>query len=115
MAIVVGMVIVSQTIYTATIEHLREFGTLKAIGARNIDVYGIIIKQAVINAVLGFAVGLAVTLAAGRFVELTGLVMIIPGWLIAAVFFLTLGMCLTASIVSVRKALQVDPLVVFRT
>jgi putative ABC transport system permease protein len=115
MAIVVGMVIVSQTIYTATIEHLREFGTLKAIGARNIDVYGIIVKQAVINAVLGFGVGLAVTLFARRFIELTGLVMVIPGWLMLAVFALTLGMCLAASVLSVRKALQVDPLVVFRT
>jgi putative ABC transport system permease protein len=115
MAIVVGMVIVSQTIYTATIEHLREFGTLKAIGARNIDVYGIIVKQALINAVLGFAVGLAVTLSARRLVELTGLVMIIPGWLMVSVFLLTLVMCLAASVISVRKALQVDPLVVFRT
>ena len=115
MAIVVGMVIVSQTIYAATIEHLREFGTLKAIGARNIDVYGIIVKQAVINAVLGFGVGLAVTLVASRFIELIGLVMIIPGWLMVGVFGLTVAMCLAASMLSVRKALQVDPLVVFRT
>jgi putative ABC transport system permease protein len=115
MAVIVGMVIVSQTIYTATIEHLREFGTLKAIGARNRDVYGIIVKQALINAALGYGVGLLITLLARRFIELTGLVMVIPVWLMAAIFVLTLAMCLAASVVSVRKALNVDPLVVFRS
>jgi putative ABC transport system permease protein len=115
MAIVVGMVIVSQTIYTATVEHLREFGMLKAIGATNRDVYSIIIKQALINAALGYIAGLAVTLFATRFIEQTGLVVIIPGVVMAFVFVLTVGMCLAASVISVRKALNVDPLVVFRT
>ena len=114
MAIVVGMVIVSQTIYSATVEHLREFGTLKAIGATNREVYGIIVKQALINAALGYAAGLLITLLATRFVELTGLVMIIPGVLMVGIFFVTVLMCLAASVVSVRKALNVDPLVVFR-
>jgi putative ABC transport system permease protein len=115
MAIVVGMVIVSQTIYTATVEHLREFGTLKAIGATNPEIYEIIIKQALINAAIGYVAGLAITLATTRFIELTGLVVVIPAGLIAATFVVTVLMCLSASIVSVRKALSVDPLVVFRT
>jgi len=114
MAIIVGVVIVSQTIYSATIEHLREFGTLKAIGATNWDVYGIIMKQALINAALGYGLGVGITLLAARSVGVTGLVMVIPGWLMAAVFFLTLFMCVGASVVSVRKALRVDPMVVFR-
>lgn len=114
MAVVVGMVIVSQTIYSATMEHLREFGTLKAIGATNREVYGIIVKQALINAALGYVAGLAITLLATRFVELTGLVMIIPAVLMVGIFVLTVLMCLSASVISVRKALNVDPLVVFR-
>jgi len=115
MAIVVGMVIVSQTIYTATVEHLREFGTLKAIGATNSEVYGIIVKQALINATLGYAAGLAITLFARRFIELAGLAIIIPLELMLAIFVVTVLMCLAASIVSVRKAVNIDPLVVFRT
>jgi putative ABC transport system permease protein len=115
MAIIVGMVIVSQTIYTATVEHLREFGTLKAIGATNSDIYRIIVKQALINAVLGYAAGLAVTMFARRFIELTGLAIIIPVELMLAIFVVTVLMCLAASIVSVRKAVNIDPLVVFRT
>jgi putative ABC transport system permease protein len=114
MAIVVGVVIVSQTIYSATIEHLREFGTLKAIGATNREVYGIILKQALINAALGYAVGLCITLLVVRSSGVTGLVLIVPPGLMLAVLALTVIMCVTASIVSVRKALRVDPLVVFR-
>jgi putative ABC transport system permease protein len=114
MAIIVGMVIVGQTIYTATVEHLREFGTLKAIGATNRDIYGIILKQALINAVVGYAAGLVITLLATRFVESAGLVMVVPGVLMVGIFGVTIAMCLSASVISVRKALHVDPLVVFR-
>ena len=115
MAIIVGVVIVSQTIYSATIEHLREFGTLKAIGATNRDVYGIILKQALINALIGYIIGLAITLLAVRSARRhRPRARRSPG-LMAFVFALTVAMCATASVVSVRKALNVDPLVVFRS
>ena len=114
MAILVGVVIVSQTIYSATIEHLREFGTLKAIGATNRDVYAIILKQALINAALGYVAGLLITLVVVRASGITGLVVVVPPLLMVGVFVLTVIMCVTASMVSVRKALSVDPLVVFR-
>jgi putative ABC transport system permease protein len=114
MAIVVGMVIVGQTIYTATIEHLREFGTLKAIGATNRDVYMIILKQAMINAVIGYATGLGITLLVNPFIEATGLVIVLPAKLMLSLFAVTVVMCLSASVLSVRKALRVDPLIVFR-
>jgi putative ABC transport system permease protein len=115
LAIVVGIVVVSQTIYSATVEHLREFGTLKAIGATNAEVYGIIVKQALINAGLGYVAGLAITIVARRVIEVTGLAIVVPVELMVAIFLVTVLMCLAASIVSVRKALSVDPLVVFRT
>lgn len=115
MGIIVGTVIVGQTLYTATVEHLREFGTLKAIGARNRDIYGIIVKQALINAVAGFAVGLLITLAMVKGYATTGMTMVVTPALVAGVFVLTTAMCLAASVISVRKALRVDPAVVFRS
>jgi putative ABC transport system permease protein len=115
MAIIVGVVVVSQTIYSATLEHLREFGTLKAIGATNRDVYAIILKQALINALIGYGVGLALSLFAVHVLRTTGTILVIPFGLMVAVFVLTIAMCTTASVVSVRKAMSVDPLVVFRS
>jgi putative ABC transport system permease protein len=115
MAIIVGVVVVSQTIYSATLEHLREFGTLKAIGATNRDVYAIILKQALINALIGYGVGLTLSLFAVHVLRTTGTILVIPFGLMVAVFVLTIAMCTTASVVSVRKAMSVDPLVVFRS
>jgi putative ABC transport system permease protein len=114
MAVAVGMVIVGQTIYSATVEHLREFGTLKAIGASNRAIYGIIVKQALINAVLGYAAGLGITLVLLRSYRVTGLELVIPAPLLLVVLGVTILMCVGASVISVRKALYVDPMTVFR-
>src|SRR6266478_5108691 len=54
----VGVVVVAQTLYTSTMEHLREFGTVKAIGGSNLDIYMILGRQAVLSAFGGFAIGL---------------------------------------------------------
>lgn len=115
MALIVGMVVVGQTIYAATIEHLREFGTLKAIGATNRDVYTIIVKQALLNAVVGYGLALGVWLLGARLVRAAGLAVVLPASLMGMIFVVTLLMCVVASYVSVRKALQVDPVMVFRS
>ena len=114
MGIVVGAVIVSQTIYGATIEHLREFGTLKALGAENRMVYGIILQQALISGVLGFAIGVAINYLVVRGYSSTGQVIIQPWPLFVGDFLITQLTCVAASLISVRKAMQVDPMEVFR-
>ena len=38
----VGIVVVAQTLYTSTMEHIKEFGTVKAIGGSNWDIYKIL-------------------------------------------------------------------------
>ena len=114
MGIVVGAVIVSQTIYSATIEHLREFGTLKALGAENSLVYGIILRQALISGVLGFVIGLAINFLVVRGYSSTGQVIIQPWQLFVGDFLITQLTCVVASLISVRKAMQVDPMEVFR-
>ena len=47
----VGVVVVAQTLYTSTMEHFKEFATVKAIGGGNADIYRIIAEQATISAV----------------------------------------------------------------
>lgn len=112
--IVVGMVIVGQTIYNSTVEHLKEFGTLKAIGATNWDIYKIIFEQAIINAIIGYFLGLLISSLAVKGYEFLDLTMFIPSWAKIVVFFLSLAMCLGSSFISIRKATTVDPVVVFR-
>jgi putative ABC transport system permease protein len=110
----VGVVVVAQTLYTQTMEHIREFGTVKAIGGSNADIYRILFRQAGIAAIVGFALGLAPALAARPLVEKAGLALVITPTFMGIVLAGTLGLCLLASMVSFRKVASIDPGLVFR-
>jgi len=110
----VGVVVVAQTLYTSTMEHLKEFGTVKAIGGSNADIYRILGLQAAISAVIGFALGGGAALALGPAMAGIGLKLIVPGTLAASVFVGTLTLCLASAFVSFRKVAGIDPALVFR-
>jgi putative ABC transport system permease protein len=111
---VVGVSVVTQTLYTSAVEHLKEFATVKAIGGRNSDIYAIIGKQAAIAAVAGFAVGTAMALALRPVIEAADLKLDISPTFAACVFGGTLVLCLGASAISCRKVATLDPALVFR-
>jgi putative ABC transport system permease protein len=110
----VGVVVVSQTSYTATIEHFKEFATVKAIGGCNADIYRIIAEQAIIAAVVGFLVGTALAYAVRPLMAELDLKLIIPPILIGDVFLGAIALCLGASLISFRKIAGLDPAIVFR-
>jgi putative ABC transport system permease protein len=114
LGLIVGIVVVAQTIYAATIDHLREFGTLKAMGATNGYIYRVIIKQAVISAVIGYGVGIAFSLATVYMNRNGGAAIILPKEVAASMFGLTLLMCIGASVVSINKVTRIDPAMVFK-
>jgi putative ABC transport system permease protein len=111
----VGVVVVAQTLYTSTMEHLREFGTVKAIGGSNRDIYGILARQALISAGVGFVLGIIPTLIVRELVPLVDLELIISLKLVLTVLIGTVGMCLAAAMISFRKVASIDPALVFRT
>ncbi|TWJ17341.1 FtsX-like permease family protein [Geobacter argillaceus] len=110
----VGMLIVGQTIYNSTMEHIKEFGTLKALGATNREIYKIIFSQAMINALAGYIVSLIITLASVKIYEAGGMVMVVRGWVNFLVLGLTLLMCFASAFVSVRRIKRIDPAILFR-
>lgn len=114
LAIIVGVVIVAQTIYSATVDHIREYGTLKAMGATNGYLYRIIITQAVVSGLISFVIGIAVSLVISH-VSMAGTLAIIVNFpLGVALFLLTMAMCCLSSIVAIRKATTIDPAMVFK-
>ncbi len=114
LAIIVGVVIVAQTIYAATVDHIREYGTLKAMGATNGYLYRIIITQSVLSGLIAYVIGIAVSLMISQ-ISMNGTLAIIVNWQLAlALFFLTILMCCSASLVAIRKATTIDPAMVFR-
>lgn len=110
----VGVVVVAQTLYTSTMEHIKEFGTVKAIGGSNRDIYGILAKQASVAAIVGFVLGGLGALVLGPVMASVDLKLIIPPVLGVAVFVGTFGLCLGAAMISFRKVAAIDPALVFR-
>lgn len=111
----VGIVIVAQTLYTSTMEHLKEFGTVKAIGGSNADIYKILSEQAVISALVGYVFGLIPAYALVPLMAKGGLKLILSPELLVTVLVGTVAMCLLAAMISFRKVATIDPALVFRS
>lgn len=110
----VGLVIVAQTLYASTMEHLKEFGTVKAIGGSNLDIYGILGRQAAIAAVAGFLLGLVPAFFVRPMLAKVDLQLLITPGFLAVVFAGTVVMCLGAAMISFKKVAGIDPGLVFR-
>jgi putative ABC transport system permease protein len=110
----VGLVIVSQNIYATTMENIEEFATLKAMGASRTYIQRVVMTQALLSGIVGSSLGLAATFPLVNAVKGTVPWIYTPWWLPAGMIGIGLLMCLTASLISVRKAVSVDPAKVFR-
>src|SRR6185369_5230833 len=114
LGVLVGIVVVAQTLYTATMEHIKEFGTVKAIGGGNRDIYKILAEQASIAAVFGFGLGALFAQLLKPAMAKVDLKLILSPEFFAIVFVGTFVLCLVASMVSFRKVASIDPALVFR-
>lgn len=114
LGLLVGMVVVAQTIYAATVDHIREFGTLKAMGASNRYLYTVILQQALVSGAIGYAIALAAGAYVSHRSEQGNAAILLPGEMAAGMFALALAMCAGASILSIRKATSIDPALVFK-
>ena len=114
LGVLVGIVIVAQTLYTSAVEHIKEFGTVKAIGGSNLDIYRILGEQALVAAFLGFALGALFSYLARPLMAAIHLnVLLTPGFS-AVVFAGTVLMCLGSALFSFRRVASIDPALVFR-
>jgi len=114
LGLVVGVVVVAQTIYATTVDHIREYGTLKAMGATNRFLYGVIVLQAVISALIGYGVGMVVSVFIVRGSEQGGAAILLPAPMAAGMLVLTMAMCIGAAVVSINKVTRLDPAMVFK-
>jgi len=115
LGLVVGVVVVAQTIYATTVDHIREFGTLKAMGASNRYIYRIILQQSLISAVIGYTLAAVASAFVVRGGAQGGAAVLVTWKLMVAMFFTTLLMCFSAAVVSINKVTRIDPALVFKT
>jgi len=112
LGIIVGTVIVAQTLYSSTKEHLYEFATLRAMGASDSYIYQVIICQALLNAIIGFAIAALIGFAIVHYTAKSALQVVISPSLIIELFILTILMCIVSAIAAIFRVVRVDPAIV---
>jgi putative ABC transport system permease protein len=113
LGILVGTVIVAQTLYSSTKDHLNEFATLRAIGSSSRYIYKVIIFQALISAVIGFSLAAVVGRLVVQATVDTALPIVITPALTFALFLLTVAMCVVSAISSIVQVMRLDPVTAF--
>jgi len=116
LAFIVGAVIAGQTFYIFTIENLRQFGALKAIGVTNSRITGMILLQALVVGLMGFAVGMGM---AAAFFESTKNISHLRGFhlmwqVMAGTGVSVMTIIVLASLLSIRRVIVLEPAYVFR-
>lgn len=114
LAFLIGLVVVSQTIYATTMEHLDEFATLKALGATKQFVIKVVLVQSLACCIAGCALGLLATGPMVMFARHAVAWIYTPWWLTILVLVPSVLMCVLASFMSIRTVLSVEPAKVFR-
>ncbi len=113
LGIIVGVVVVAQTLYASTKDHLNEFATLRALGASAGYIHAVILIQAILSALLGYALGISLALAVVRLAKGSTLNVVMTPQLAAWMLALTVGMCVIAAISAIFKVTRIDPAGVF--
>lgn len=113
---IVGTAIAGQTFYLFTLENLKQFGALKAMGVSNLKITGMVLLQATIVGIIGYGLGIGM---AAAFFESTRNVTALAGfympWQVALGALCAVAVIIVlASFLSLRKVLTLEPAVVFR-
>ncbi|MBV8071155.1 MAG: FtsX-like permease family protein [Acidobacteriaceae bacterium] len=115
-ALLVGTLVAGQTFYIFTLENLKQFGALKAIGVTNWRIMGMILLQALLVAAVGYSIGITMTAAFFEItknnIDLRGFFLpwqIATGTAVAVLIIIVL-----ASAMSIRRVLVLEPAIVFR-
>jgi len=115
-ALLVGTVVAGQTFYIFTIENLKQFGALKAIGITNVRIVGMILLQALIVGVVGYALGMG--MAASFFAVTVNMIatrgIVLLPEVMAGTAVVVLFIVIVASLMSIRRVLVLEPAAVFR-
>jgi len=113
-ALVAGFVIIGLTLYSATIDRIRDYGTLKAIGATNAYVRRLILMQALIYALIGFLIGYALIEGFRLGIAQAGTLFTFSPLMRVLFFVLTAVIALSGTLFAIRRIVKLEPASVFR-
>jgi len=112
LALIVGTVIVAQTLYSSTKDHLPEFATLRAIGSSGSYIVRVIIIQALLSAFIGFCLAAGIGWTVVRATADTALPVVMTPAMILMLLLLTVFMSVLSAILAIMKVMRIDPVMV---
>ena len=108
--LVIGAVTCYQLLFNEVLDRLAQFATLKAMGFSNGYLCRVVVGQALFLSVIGFAVGLAITVGADAYVSARTMLPIqADGTALLLIFPLTVCMCILAGLAAMRRVVAADP------
>ena len=113
-AILSGFVIIGLTLYSAAVDRIKDYGTLKAIGATNGYITRLIILQAILVAIVGFIIGRLMVQGFKIGIAKSGTLFSFPMIVEVALFAIIVLISVGGSLFAIRKINSLEPAAVFR-
>ena len=113
---IVGIAISGMTFYNFTLDNLRYFGTLKAMGTNNRKLLRMISLEAAVVGAVGYGLGIGAASAWGGLLSgRTQIAFMLPWPLLLISATAVLIICVGAAVISIRKVIKLEPAMVFRS
>lgn len=112
----IGLAVMALTVYTSTLSRRREYGMLKALGARNTHLYLTVLAQALLSVTLGFLFGLTITLSLSQVIPMLGLNLLleVSRFSLLKVGSVSMVIAAMSAMIPIRQIAGLDPATVFR-
>ena len=114
LGIMIGSLVAGQTFYNFTLDNLRHYGALKAMGVSDGQLMRMVLLQAATVAVLGYGIGAGLGSAMGWMVASQGLAFSMPWYVPTFAFGAILSVCALAAWLSLRQVFKLEPAIVFK-
>lgn len=111
---IVGTAIAGQTFYSFTLENLRQFGALKAMGAANAMLLRMILLQAVLVGMIGYGLGVGLACVFGYLTRNSELAFRLPWQLMLFTAGAIVVICIGSALFSIYKVMKLEPAIVFK-
>jgi putative ABC transport system permease protein len=114
-ALISGFIIIGLTLYSAAIDRIKDYGTLKAIGATNAYIRKLILMQASLYAIIGFIIGYALIEGFRNGIANAGTLFSFSPLIKVGFFVITALISISGTLFAIRRITKLEPASVFRT
>lgn len=109
LGIIIGFSIAGQTFYIMTLENLAYYALIKSVGGTSKMILRMIIFQAAVVGLIGYALGIGATVVWGTAIKNTTLAFLFPWQLLVFTGVIVTIICIFTAVLSIQKVLRADP------